>query len=373
MNNLSVYDELDQEIELLITMPPAVESESDSHQELCAAELRPGLAELVEIARDLRQLPRTDFKSRLKVELEWQAAGRTFSSQVVSSEDELPAAAETRLAPEDLDALPTLLGKANGLYPVRGINLAASVALHAALLLFAGLGVVMVKSTVAVPDQKVAGVTWIDPYVAETGSKPKSGGGGGGAADKINASEGQSVRFAHEQLAPPTVEAAPSKLPVEATLVGPPDLNLVKDQAGNPLSILVTPSAGSGVRGGIGSHDGGGIGDGHGPGRGLGSGGGEGGGIYLPGDGVTAPRAIFSPEPEYSDEARIAKYQGVVTLWAVIGPDGRPRQVHLARSLGMGLDEKAIAAVETWRFEPGRKDGRPVNVQIIVEVDFHLF
>jgi periplasmic protein TonB len=88
---------------------------------------------------------------------------------------------------------------------------------------------------------------------------------------------------------------------------------------------------------------------------------------------VSAPRVIYDPEPDYSDEARAAKYQGMVTLALVVRADGRPTNLHVARSLGMGLDEKALAAVRTWRFEPGRKDGRPVAVQIEVEVDFRLY
>jgi TonB family protein len=381
MNHFSIYDELDQEIERMIATPVTIESEPGAHLDTRAAEqssfngMRQSLAELVEVARDLRRLPRPDFKTRLRVELEWQAAGRTFSSQqcaeVISGEDAL-LPSEGRVFPPESDALPTLFGKNTGLYPVRSINLAASVALHAALLLFAGLGVLMVKSTAVVPEQRVAGVTWLDAYVFKTGSKPK-GGGGGGEAEKTNASQGQTVRFTPEQLAPPTIEASPSRLPVEATLVGPPDVNLVNGPTGNPLSILVTPSGGTGISGGIGSGSRGGVGGDNGPGRGPGTGGSEGGSIYLPGSGATAPRAIFSPEPEYSDEARAAKYQGVVTLTAIVGPDGRPRHVRVARALGMGLDEKAVAAVQTWRFEPGMKDDRPVNVQITVEVYFHLF
>jgi TonB family protein len=60
-------------------------------------------------------------------------------------------------------------------------------------------------------------------------------------------------------------------------------------------------------------------------------------------------------------------------LWAIIGPDGRPRNLRVARSLGMGLDEKAAEAVSRWRFEPALKDGRPVAVQISIEVVFRLY
>src|SRR5205807_10036865 len=137
-------------------------------------------------------------------------------------------------------------------------------------------------------------------------------------------------------------------------------------------SDLMTPSNGTGVRAGIGSGEGGGVGSGHGEGWGFGLGGGFGGGVFHVGNGVTAPRAIFSPEPDYSDEARKAKYQGTVILQAIIGPDGHPQNLHVARSLGMGLDEKAIEAVTHWRFEPGKKDGVPVPVVFNIEVDFYL-
>ena len=88
---------------------------------------------------------------------------------------------------------------------------------------------------------------------------------------------------------------------------------------------------------------------------------------------MSAPRILSDPEPEYSEEARKAKYQGVCVLWLVVGPDGRPRDIKVARSLGLGLDEKAIEAVKNWKFEPAMKDGKPVAVQINVEVNFHLY
>jgi TonB family protein len=90
------------------------------------------------------------------------------------------------------------------------------------------------------------------------------------------------------------------------------------------------------------------------------------------GGGVSAPFAIFDPEPEYSDEARQAKYQGTVMLWVVVGTDGRPREIRVQRSLGMGLDEKAVAAVRRWKFKPSMKDGVPVAVQVNIEVVFQL-
>ena len=91
------------------------------------------------------------------------------------------------------------------------------------------------------------------------------------------------------------------------------------------------------------------------------------------GGGVSAPKAVYAPDPEYSEEARKAKYQGTCVLWLVVGPDGRPRDIRVARTLGLGLDEKAIEAVRTWKFEPAMKDGKPVAVQINVEVEFRLY
>jgi TonB family protein len=100
--------------------------------------------------------------------------------------------------------------------------------------------------------------------------------------------------------------------------------------------------------------------------------GGNGGGVFRIGGGVSAPKAIFAPDPEYSEEARKAKYQGAVVLSLVVGADGVPRDIKVARSVGLGLDEKAIETVKTWKFEPGTKDGKPVATYATIEVAFHL-
>ena len=88
---------------------------------------------------------------------------------------------------------------------------------------------------------------------------------------------------------------------------------------------------------------------------------------------MSVPQVIFSPEPSFSDEARKAKAQGVVTLILVVGTDGRAHEIHVGQSLGMGLDEKAIEAVNRWRFRPATLGGEPVASRILVEVDFHLY
>ena len=79
------------------------------------------------------------------------------------------------------------------------------------------------------------------------------------------------------------------------------------------------------------------------------------------------------PSRSTLNEARRSKFQGDVVLWVVIGADGTPRDIRVQRSLGMGLDEKAVAAVKNWRFQPAMKDGRAVTVQVSIEVNFRLF
>jgi TonB family protein len=87
---------------------------------------------------------------------------------------------------------------------------------------------------------------------------------------------------------------------------------------------------------------------------------------------VSPPQAIFSPEPEYSKEAREAKYQGTCVIGLIVEADGSTSHVALISGLGKGLDEKALAAVKSWKFKPALTDGKPVATQIAVEVDFHL-
>ena len=211
-------------------------------------------------------------------------------------------------------------------------------------------------------------------------SKTLSGGGGGGGdRDKLQASEGRLPKQSMQQFTPPmaVVRNLDPKLPVAPTIVVPPDIHLQQPNMpdlGDPLSHLPSvPSNGTGSGGGIGSGSGGGVGSGEGPGYGPGHGGGTGGGAFRVGGGVSAPKQIYAPDPEYSEEARKVKHMGTVVLWLVVGPDGRPRDIRVARTLGLGLDEKAIEAVKTWSFEPAYKDGKPVAVQINVEVNFHLY
>ncbi len=87
---------------------------------------------------------------------------------------------------------------------------------------------------------------------------------------------------------------------------------------------------------------------------------------------VEAPVPVHKVEPEYTQEARVAKYMGSVLLTVVIGEDGRPFNIQVLRGIGLGLDERAVEAVKQWRFEPGTKGGAPVNVRANIEVNFKL-
>src|SRR6266851_4646924 len=104
-----------------------------------------------------------------------------------------------------------------------------------------------------------------------------------------------------------------------------------------------------------------------------GGGGGIGGGVFKVGGGISAPQALSAPDPEYTEEARNAKTQGTCILWLIVDDQGHPRDIRVVRGLGFGLDTKAVEAVKQWRFQPALKDGRPVNVQISVEVGFRLY
>ena len=98
----------------------------------------------------------------------------------------------------------------------------------------------------------------------------------------------------------------------------------------------------------------------------------EGGPVYRVENGITPPHAIVSPDPVYAEEAQREHVEGTVILWLIIDEHGLPHDIKVARSAGHGLDEKAIEAVRQWRFDPARKDGNPVAVQINIEVKFRL-
>ena len=90
------------------------------------------------------------------------------------------------------------------------------------------------------------------------------------------------------------------------------------------------------------------------------------------GGGITPPKVISKTEPEYTEEARAAKYQGTAVIYVEVGTDGFAHNITVARGLGLGLDENAVKAINMWKFQPATKDGVPVIVQANIEVNFRL-
>ncbi len=205
------------------------------------------------------------------------------------------------------------------------------------------------------------------------------GGGGGGNHEIVEASKGKLPQMAKTQITPPQIlRIDHPKLAVEPTIVMPNPIKL-PDQASLPnLGIPQSPqvalaSQGAGGGSGFGSGNGGGVGSGSGPGVGPGEGGGYGGGVMSPGGGVSDPVLLYAPDPEFSDEARRAKYQGICVVGLIVDAQGNPQAIHVVRPLGMGLDEKAMEAVKQYKFKPAIYKGHPVPVNINIEVNFRIY
>jgi len=221
----------------------------------------------------------------------------------------------------------------------------------------------------------------IAPVLQPLDMKPKNtamqGGGGGGDRSPQPPAKGKLPKVAMKQFVPPTevIRNEKPKLTMEMTIVAPPDAvlpNVNLPNIGDPLAKLGPPSNGMGSGGGIGTGSGGGIGPGQGAGFGPGSGGGFGGGAFKVGGGVSQPSVLVKVDPEYSEEARKAKYSGTVLLQLVVDIDGKAKSIKVVKGVGLGLDEKAVEAVQKWKFLPGKKDGKPVPVYATVEVNFRL-
>ena len=289
-----------------------------------------------------------------------------------------------KLPPLQLTSRPVRVREIWGDYNYRKRGAWVSMFVHT--LAVAGLIAVSIVGAKVVKKVQQESVQIIAPDVSEYMplSQKKNdvvgGGGGGGDHDKLLAPKGRLPKFDLEPKAPPAmvVRNDSPKLVVEPAVAVPPQVKMANanlPNLGDMKAVIPTGpmSNGTGGGGGIGSGTGGGVGSGSGPGVGPGRGGGIGGGVFRVGGGVSAPRALDTPDPEYSEEARKAKYQGTVVLWLIVDANGAPREIKVARSLGMGLDQKAIEAVRKWKFEPAMKDGRPVAVQINVEVNFRLY
>src|SRR5208283_5329255 len=247
-----------------------------------------------------------------------------------------------KLPPLVLTSKPVPVRDIWGFYNYKGRGAFGSTVIHvlalAAIIAATYLGRKIVD--VAKPKETVLLIAPDDLPILPVSKTLSGGGGGGGDRDKLQASPGRLPKQSLQQFTPPmaVVRNLDPKLPIAPTIVVPPDIKLQQPNLpdlGDPMSHLPSaPSNGTGSGGGIGSGSGGGVGSG---------------------------------------EARKAKFQGTGVLWVVVGADGKPRDIRVARTLGLGLDEKAIEAVKTWRFEPGKKDDKPVATMINVEVTFRLY
>ncbi|MGA9389690.1 MAG: energy transducer TonB [Candidatus Sulfotelmatobacter sp.] len=288
-----------------------------------------------------------------------------------------------KLPPLKLESKPIPVKDIWGFYNYKKDGALGSTVAHVIVIALIIGGTIMGRRIVTKAIAKPATTTQlIDPgdYSLKPAKTQAGGGGGGGDHDVLKASQGRLPKFSMEaQITPPAavIRNPNPKLAVEPTIMVPPEIKVAMNNNmpnfGDPKSSAVIPSNGTGSLSGIGEGSGGGIGPGNGRGLGPGENMGTGGGVFRPGRGVTPPRPIYSPEPEFSEEARKAKYQGTCTLMIVVDTDGKPINLRVVNSLGMGLDEKALETVRTWRFEPGLKDGHPVKVEMAVEVDFHLY
>jgi periplasmic protein TonB len=237
-----------------------------------------------------------------------------------------------------------------------------SLAIHAGAIFLALLvaSIPSVRNTLArLPDRVV-------PLIAPRPVSLVKAKGGGGQRNPLPASRGQiPPRPVTRIFVPPMVERLEDpKLKVQQAMIEAPDFNVSAVEVGDPLGKLGPLSGGPGGPFG--------IGDGTGLGIGKGSGNSN-GGISYKALGITEePRLLHSEEPEYSEEARKARYSGSVMLAIDVDVNGRVANVRVVKSLGFGLDEKAKEAVLKWRFRPAMAGGHPVIAPAQVRVTFHL-
>jgi TonB family protein len=196
----------------------------------------------------------------------------------------------------------------------------------------------------------------------------------------MDASTGKLPKLEKTPVTPPQVQrvdkpklAMQPAINVQKNITLPDNPLLPNIGVKNSLNVKLA-SNGQGGGGGMGTGYGGGIGPGSGNGYGPGSGGNTGGGLYHIGGAVSAPVLVHSVDPEFSDEARRAKFQGVCLISIIVDAQGNPLNPRVVRPLGMGLDEKAIAAIRQFRFRPAMKDGKTaVPVALTVEINFRLY
>jgi protein TonB len=247
------------------------------------------------------------------------------------------------------------------------------------LALLSRYGPTLVTTAATLPDKEPSGIIWI----AQEGP----GGGGGGGGNKMKE--------------PPRVAELPGKDKISVPVQKPPALEMPKPKpepepepqlaqvnipavtlgASNeslpglidaPSAASIGTSLGTGSGGGAGTGRGTGSGSGTGSGLGAGSGGGTGGGVYAPGSLSKQASILHQERPEYTADAMRAKIQGIVVIGCIVQADGKATDLKVIRSLGFGLDEKAIETVRKWVFKPAMRMEQPVASYVTIELSFNL-
>ncbi len=249
---------------------------------------------------------------------------------------------------------------------------AVAVGVHALIFLLIFWISSRVIKVVVASKPKVADITFDQPPPPQPILKvpaPKPMGGGGGAHDIAPVTKGRMPPPSPTPIVPPSnPPKIEPKLAIEPTINIQP--NMVQKSNLPNLGMPNAPNVGVAS---LGTGRGGGIGSGDGNGAGPGRNGNTGGGAYSIGGDVSAPQLIYQVDPEFSEEARKAKFQGEVLVHLIVDASGRPTQVRVIRPVGMGLDEKAREAVAQYKFRPARKGGQPVPVELNVAVNFQIF
>ncbi len=245
---------------------------------------------------------------------------------------------------------------------------AASIAFYALLILFFAF---LLKKGVqlAAPPKTSFTQLEVPPPPPPLAPRADKIGGGGGQKGPTPVTQGHLPKLAQQQIVPPKAPPVePPKLAVEPTVVVQPNLKM----ADNKMPDLGVPN--SNLKGfSMGNGNGSGIGSGNGNGIGPGSGGNTGGGPMHVGGSVRPPSVLYSVEPEFSEEARKAKFSGNVQVYLWVDEEGKPSHVRVVRGVGMGLDEKAVEAVRQYKFKPALQNGKPVKVDLYIDVNFQIF
>jgi periplasmic protein TonB len=193
----------------------------------------------------------------------------------------------------------------------------------------------------------------------------KSGGGGDRSPLPPNRGRALEVHVRRIFIPPATIRNENPKLIVEQAALTAPDFNISTTENGDPFGKGKFPSNGPGGPFGVGG--------GEGPGSGDHKESGNDGAPTPPKVKLSRqPQIIYQVEPEYSEEARKVRFQGSVLIAIDVDANGRPSNLRVVRAAGLGLDEKALAAVERWRFRPALSGDRPVAAPALVVVSFHL-